>query len=253
MAIDTVIHTNQQSIDRVLNAGVPVVLVFWQEGIDAVRQMDPALSDLASRYAGKALLAKIDASAEPQLVQQYGIKQIPTTVFTKQGNAEATAVGAIAQSELDAWLNYLVSGGTRPAVPGGPSNGMNGPQKTYTNGSPGHGTASAHTQTSTSPITLTDANFQQIINSPDPVLVDFWAPWCGPCRMVAPAVEQLAKEFSGRAVVGKLNVDENPRTAQQYQIMSIPALHIFKNGHSVEQIVGAQPVHVLRERLSRHV
>ena len=113
MAIDTVIHTNQQSIDRVLNAGVPVVLFFWQEGIDASRQMDPALSDLAERYAGKALLAKIDASAEPQLVQQYGVKQIPTTVFTKQGKTEATAVGAIAKAELDAWLNYLVSGGAR--------------------------------------------------------------------------------------------------------------------------------------------
>ncbi len=253
MAIDTVIHTNQQSIDRVLNAGVPVVLFFWQEGIEASRQMDPALSDLAERYAGKALLAKIDASAEPQLVQQYGVKQIPTTVFTKQGKTEATAVGAITKAELDAWLSYLVSGGPRPAVPGGPSNGMNGAQQTYTNGSPGHGTGPARTQTSTAPITLTDANFQQVINGPGPVLVDFWAPWCGPCRMVAPSVDQLAKEFSGRAVVGKLNVDENPRTAQQYQIMSIPALHVFKNGQSVEQIVGAQPVHVLRERLARHV
>ena len=85
-----------------------------------------------------------------------------------------------------------------------------------------------------------------------PVLVDFWAPWCGPCRMVAPSVEQLAREFDGRAVVGKLNVDENPAVAGRYNIMSIPTLLIFKNGAVVDQIVGAQPLEALRQRLVRH-
>ena len=85
------------------------------------------------------------------------------------------------------------------------------------------------------------------------MLVDFWAPWCGPCRTIAPTVEQLATEFQGRAIVGKLNVDENGRTAQSYQIMGIPALYIFKRGQVVEQLVGVQPAQVLRERLARHV
>ena len=77
-------------------------------------------------------------------------------------------------------------------------------------------------------------------------------PWCGPCRMVAPSVEQLAREFDGRAVVGKLNVDENPAVAGRYNIMSIPTLLIFKNGAVVDQIVGAQPLEALRQRLVRH-
>jgi thioredoxin 1 len=86
-----------------------------------------------------------------------------------------------------------------------------------------------------------------------PVLVDFWAEWCGPCRMIAPSLEQLAQEFTGRAVVAKLNIDQNPRTPQKFGIMSIPTLYIFKNGRVVDKIVGAQPLPALRQWLSRHV
>jgi thioredoxin 1 len=85
------------------------------------------------------------------------------------------------------------------------------------------------------------------------VLVDFWAPWCGPCRIVAPHVAQLARDFAGRATIAKLNIDENPQTAQRYDIMSIPTLYIFKNGAVVDQIVGAQPLPVLQQKLARHV
>ncbi len=85
------------------------------------------------------------------------------------------------------------------------------------------------------------------------MLVDFWAPWCGPCRAVAPTVEQLAKEFAGQAVVAKLNVDENPRTAQRFGISSIPALYIFNRGQVVERLIGMQPPAALRQALTRHV
>ena len=100
---------------------------------------------------------------------------------------------------------------------------------------------------------LTDATFAQSIDQATPVLVDFWAPWCGPCRMVAPSVEKLAQEFAGRAVVAKLKVDENPATAQRFQVMSIPTLIIFKHGQPVDQIVGAQPYGALQQRLARFV
>jgi thioredoxin 1 len=101
---------------------------------------------------------------------------------------------------------------------------------------------------------VTDATFDQVVISSDlPVLVDFWAPWCGPCRVVAPTVERLAQEFAGRAVVAKLNVDENPRTSQRFSISSIPALFVFQGGQVVERLFGAQPAPALHQALARHV
>ena len=101
-------------------------------------------------------------------------------------------------------------------------------------------------------VTLTDANFEQeVIKSDKAVLVDFWAPWCGPCQMMGPIIEELAKAMEGKAKVGKLNVDENSATAQQYGIMSIPALKIFKDGKVVKEFVGVQNVDALREALNK--
>jgi thioredoxin 1 len=87
---------------------------------------------------------------------------------------------------------------------------------------------------------FTDANFKsEVIDSVTPVLVDFWATWCGPCRMVAPVVEELAKEYAGKLKVGKVDVDENSKVATNFGIMSIPTIMIFKNGKVMEQVVGA--------------
>jgi thioredoxin 1 len=99
-------------------------------------------------------------------------------------------------------------------------------------------------------VTITDQNFDQSIAGDKPVLVDFWAAWCGPCKMLAPVVEEVANEVSDKMVVGKLNVDENPVTAQKYGIMSIPTLLVFKNGQVVKQLVGYMSKRDLMDRLA---
>ena len=98
-------------------------------------------------------------------------------------------------------------------------------------------------------IELNDANFDQIINSDKPVLVDFWAEWCGPCRMVGPVVEEISKDYADTAVVGKVNVDHNPGISMKYGIRNIPALLYFKNGEIVDKQIGAVPKSVLAGKL----
>ncbi len=101
-------------------------------------------------------------------------------------------------------------------------------------------------------ITFTDKNFDaEVINSDIPVLVDFWAPWCGPCQMMGPIIEQLAEQFENKIKIGKLNVDENPEIAKQHEIMSIPALIFFKGGKNVEQLIGVQSKETLEEKIKK--
>ena len=104
------------------------------------------------------------------------------------------------------------------------------------------------------PMEMTDANFDaEVLKSDKPVLVDFWAVWCGPCKMVAPTVEELAKEYDGRLKVGKVDVDHNQQVAMKFGIRSIPTLLIFKDGKVVEQVVGAVPKRTLVDKLSKHL
>ncbi|MPY91301.1 MAG: thioredoxin [Luteitalea sp.] len=100
--------------------------------------------------------------------------------------------------------------------------------------------------------TLTVSNFEQVVSSATPVLVDFWAEWCGPCRMIAPLIEDLADTFDGRAVMAKLNVDEHPDVASKFNVRSIPTLLLFKQGQLVESVVGVQPREALKQLIEKH-
>ncbi len=227
MPISSVIHTNTHSIDRVLGANAPVLLIFWRQNAALPPAVDQALDQLAQQYAGRALLAKVDVDAESTLAARFKVTASLAILLVRNRQVEATLTCA-ALNQAGAWLAFAVDGRPKPVAPAAPP--------------------------PVNPLTLTDATFQQVVAAgSQPVLVDFWAAWCGPCRMVAPHVEKLAQEFAGRAVVGKLKVDENRVTAQRFNVMSIPTLLIFKNGAVVDTIVGAQALPVLQQRLSRWV
>jgi thioredoxin 1 len=105
----------------------------------------------------------------------------------------------------------------------------------------------------TEPIVLTDTNFASEVSKYPIMLVDFWAPWCGPCRMVSPIIEQLSREYSGKAAFGKVNVDENQRIAASFGIQSIPTLMIFRGGKPVDVIIGALPKGQIEIKLKQHL
>lgn len=103
-------------------------------------------------------------------------------------------------------------------------------------------------------VTITADNFEELVLKSDkPVLLDFWAVWCGPCRMVAPTIDKLAEEYEGKAIVGKVNVDEESELAEKFKVMSIPSLFVLKNGQVVERMIGARPQQDLAAALDKHI
>ena len=104
------------------------------------------------------------------------------------------------------------------------------------------------------PLTITDATFEsEVLNAPEPVLVDFWATWCGPCKMIAPSHEENATEQTGRLKIAKLDVDANGETAMRFGVQSIPTLILFKDGQQVERLLGAMPKQSIMSKLERHL
>jgi thioredoxin 1 len=260
MGIDAPIHSSEANFSRVITAGLPVLVVLWRRDCPTCEQLNPTLETLAKRYAGKALVVKVSADEERSLAQKLGASEFPGLFLYKDGQEVERGAGAAPERELATWLDYLGGSGARPPAPRGPATGTARTAGPSSAGGPATGSAvygqpaprRAAAGVKAEPVTVTDANFEQVVlRSNLPVLVDFWAVWCGPCKMIAPHVAALAQEFAGKAVIGKLNVDENPRVAGQYGIMSIPTLLIFKGGKVVDQIVGAQPAQALRQRLSR--
>lgn len=240
MAFDTPINTNDQSFDRVLRAGLPVVAVLSAGTPDGA--MEDALKQVAKANEGKLLVAKIRAEENPALVQRFSVRA-PTLITFKDGN-EYSRAEIPASDQVQAHVAYLLGRGpkpaerTAPARPETPRAETPRAEATPTNGD--------------RPLHVTDASFSRdVLGASLPVMVDFWAEWCGPCRMIAPSLEKLAREYAGRIRIAKLNVDENPRTAAQYQVQGIPTMLLVKNGKIIDRIVGALPEPQLRMQVER--
>ena len=231
---DAPLIVNDQSIDRLLASQLPVLMLFW-DGDSLPQALNDAMLEMAAEHAGDLLIAKVHTRENPAAAQQFNIVQTPTVVGVT-GGEELTRAARPAPEDLTRHAEYLLGRGEKPQAQRAPSS---------TNGSVG---------SQSRPVVVTDATFEtEVLRAPIPVLVDFWAPWCGPCHMIAPTLEKLARDFAGQIKIAKLNVDENPHHAGVYGVQSIPTLLLVQNGKVVDRLVGAMPEQYLRARIEQLV
>jgi thioredoxin 1 len=227
------INSNDQSLDRVLGAGLPVALVF----VNSANALDDTLNRLARDHAGQLLVVKVPAGDNPQSVRRYRVQSLPAIVTVKGGQTVSQA-GPASPAEVEQHVAYLLGRGPRPTPPAASQSAPS----TAASGGSGHA----------EPVAVSQATFEeQVLRSTLPVLIDFWAPWCGPCRMVAPTVEKLAGEMSGRLKVAKVNTDENPGLMTRFDIQGIPTMMIFKDAQQVDRWTGALAEGAIRQHLKQ--
>lgn len=234
--LDTPITTDSAGLERVLAQPVPVLLVLHDGKL--APPLAEALSDLAASNAGSLLVARVDAAAHPQVHAHYDSPIVPallTLTPGPQGRVKSRAE-RISAADLRAHTRHLLEDAPLPE------------KKPSRQAAPGKSQRPVRNR----PIDVTDRSFKrEVLGSDVPVLVDFWAPWCGPCRAVAPHVEQIASQYAGRVKVAKLNTDQNPRTAGQFDVRAIPTFMVFVNGKAVERFSGANPA-TLRRMVQNH-
>ena len=232
--LDTVITSSDLSIERVLQTGLPAILLFYDnEPPEALRRSS---DDLACQYAGKVLIVRLDKKESTQTASRFNVHQFPSLVALKD-RQPVSRKDFFASEDILAHIAYLLGQGPLPvSAPSTP------PQARPAASQPqGHG-----------PKAVDMSNFErEVLQSDRPVLVDFWAVWCGPCKMMEPALDKLSREKSDRLKVVKLNVDENPDLAGRYNVSGIPTMMVFQNGQPVDRLVGALPEGALRNRLAR--
>lgn len=225
---DTPINTDATGLQKILAQPQPVALFLYDGKI--APPLAEALKDMANKHAGALLVVRVDASENPDVHAAYDTPIVPA-LLTLAGSGETRRVKSRAErasaADIRAHVRHLLED-----VPL--------PQQKKSGGSTKH--KATGKSTPIKPVDVTDRNFKrEVLQSKVPVLVDFWAPWCGPCRAIAPHIEQMAKQYNGKVKFVKLNTDQNQHTAQQFGIRGIPTFIVFNGGKPVDRITGADP------------
>jgi thioredoxin 1 len=232
-AFDTPITTSDQSIQRVLSTGLPVALVFLDGQITP--ELEEAMDHLAKLESGQLLMVKVQVKDNPETTHRYQVTGTPAVVTIRQGQVLSKAE-TVSGNGLERQVAYLLGKGPEP--------------QTYSS-SHSDQASGASESFGNSPRAVSDATFEsQVMENSHPVLVDFWAPWCGPCRMMEPILEKLAHEMEGRLNFAKVNVDQNPYISQRYGIQSIPTMMLVKDGQIIDRWIGALPEVAIRNKIS---
>ena len=236
--IDTPITASASTLEKVLNNPLPKLLVFYHKQLPT--DLEQGMKTLAHQSAPDLLVVKLDTTDDPGLNSRYNLTGSGTAIIGLKDGKEVARTEQPTPTLLENYAAYLLGKTDRLETPPAPSKS--------------NGNAKNTAGSSTKPVTVSESSFQQeVLQSDQPVLVDFWAAWCGPCRTIAPSLERLANEFAGQVKIAKLNVDENQATMMRYGIQGIPALLMFKGGKVIDRVVGAAPENHLREFIKRHI
>jgi thioredoxin 1 len=212
------ITTNDAGLYKVLDQGLPVIVYLYDRPDNA---LDKAFDQIAREDAGEILVARVNVKENPQIRKKFKKLALPALVTLDEAEVESEAE-RIQPADVDAHADFLLGRGPFPTQTAAQEK--------------------ARADKGAAPVHVTDKSFHnEVLKSKVPVLVDFWAPWCGPCHMVAPVLENIAEKYAGKIKVAKLNVDDNQQIARQYRAMSIPMLMLFKDGKALSTLVGAQP------------